>query len=383
MIELSSDPAFAVSGDLRVLSWNAAAQRLTGLAAADVVGRRCADALRAEMPGGEPLCGPACHGGACFSKGIPFSVQESLVRHRDGHQVLIGLSTMIVPEAIDGASHRRTRAFVFLHELDGDACTAVMPQRLRVYALGQFGLVLNGRPVAVATWERKSALTLLKLLAMRPGLVLHRDRLIEYLWPGVDEGHGRSRLKVAAYSLRRNLSMGGCGSDLIKHVNEGYAVQRDAVWVDTAAFERLIGEGVVHSRHGRAAEAIACYQNAIEIYRGDYLEQDAYDDWCAEERERLREVFFDLAMRLSDALVQQERYEEAAQACRRALAFEPCREGLHRTLMECLIHMGRLAEAELQYRRCRQALARDLGVEPLRETRHLYHRIRAARATGS
>lgn len=99
MIDLSSEAAFTVSRQLRVLTYNQKAERVIGLSAKEAIGRSCADVVRAEWPSGEPLCGLACEGRQCFASETPFSVQRCLARRGDGSGVLISLSTMIIPRA--------------------------------------------------------------------------------------------------------------------------------------------------------------------------------------------------------------------------------------------------------------------------------------------
>lgn len=375
LVHQTSDAAFAVSEDLHVLAWNRQAELILGQTAAEAVGLRCFDVISAELPTGEPLCGPACHGGYCFRRRVPFDVRESVVRNRDGSPVAVRFSTMIISDDY-GPVHQQTRALVFLHRLDGTAPEAALPQPLRIRALGPFSVTLNGRDVAIRTWARKSALTVLKLLAMHRGQVMLRDQLIEHLWPGVEEKRGRNRLKVAVYYLRHQLN----SRDMIEFSDDGYVLRDDVVWMDTDTFEQHVRDGGAHARHGRLDAVISSFGRAMDLYRGDFLEENVYEDWCAVERERLRELYFDVAERLAGALVRQTRFEEAGQTCRSAIAREPCREVFHRILMECLLAMARPADAEQQFWRCREILARDLSVEPLPETRRLYERIRAARS---
>jgi DNA-binding SARP family transcriptional activator len=68
-------------------------------------------------------------------------------------------------------------------------------------------------------------------------------------------------------------------------------------------------------------------------------------------------------------------YAEAVQVCRTALVRDPCRESFHRALMEHLVHLGRADWALAQYHSCRRILARELGVEPMPETRRLHRQI--------
>lgn len=373
-ISLSSEAAFAVSGDLRVLAWNRSAERIFGLAATDVVGRRCSDVVSAELSSGEPLCGPDCHGRICFRNGTPFSVDDCLVPGSGRKPMRVSMTSLIVPSegAVDMS---RTCALVFVHRLDGAGTKPPMPQPLHIRMLGRFSVTLNEQHVPVETWQRKAAVTVLKILAMRPSHLVPRDRLVEFLWPGVDEKRGRDRLKVAVYSLRQLLT----SAELVEHACEAYALRAGTVLLDVAVFERLVAEGIRHARQHRPNDAVASLGDALRLYRGDYLEEDAYEEWCAEDRMRLRELYFEAAEYLSETLILQRCFDEAGRVCSDALERESCREVFHRLRMECLLAEGRVEEAERQYRRCRDALDSELAVEPLPETRHVADRIRAAR----
>lgn len=374
-ISLSSEAAFAVSSELRILAWNRLAESIFGLTAADAVGCRCSDVVSAELPSGAPLCGPDCHGRICFRNGIPFSVDDCLVTGTGREPIRVCMTSLIVPTE-NAARIPQTCALVFIHRLDGAGAEGSMPQPLHIRMLGSFSVTLSERQVPVETWQRKAAVTVLKILAMRPGHLVPRDRLIEFLWPGVDERHGRDRLKVAVYSLRQLLGH----AELVEHADEAYALRAGAVLLDVAVFERLVAEGIRHARQHRPDDAVASLGDALRLYRGDYLEADPYEEWCAEERMRLRELYFEAAEILSETLILQHRFEEAGRVCSDALGHENCREVFHRMRMECLLAEGREEEAERQYRSCCEALDRELAVEPLPETRRVADRIRAARA---
>jgi DNA-binding SARP family transcriptional activator len=59
---------------------------------------------------------------------------------------------------------------------------------LRLLLLGDFAVQVNGRQVGDAVWRRRKARTLVKLLALAPDHVLHRDQLIEAMWPDAASG---------------------------------------------------------------------------------------------------------------------------------------------------------------------------------------------------
>lgn len=143
--------------------------------------------------------------------------------------------------------------------------------------------------------------------------------------------------------------------------------------MDAETFEGLVRQGYAVERRGETEEALRLYREAEELYRGDYLEEDLYADWCAAERERLREVYLDLLGRMARLYAAQGDYLRAAQVCRQALVREPCRESFHRSLMEYLWRQGRRDEALAQFRSCAQILAKELGVSPSPETLRLRH----------
>lgn len=373
-IEYASDPAFELDEGLCVTAWNQQAQHLFARTAAQAIGRRCYEVLDARLPGGGPLCGPDCHGGACFHKDMPFGVAECVIPADGRGQVRAALSSLIVPS--EPSTRQPRRVLVFVHPLDRIETAPQRPELFRIYLLGPLTLSKDDRHVPLDQWHRKAALTLLMLLALRRGQSLHCDVLIDHLWPGADLRRGRKRLKVAAYYARHELG----SNTVIQRTNDGYALAQDGVWLDITAFEAHVAAGIRKSTLGALDHAIAEFRDALELYRGDLLEDHLYDDWCAEERERLRELYFDAAERLAAALQHRRLFDEAARVCRCALAREGCREVFHRILMEILIDTGRFEKADLQYRLCRTILARELDVEPLPETRRVYARIEAARA---
>lgn len=375
IVDLTSDPAFELDAELRVIAWNRRAEDLFGLAREFAVGRRCYEALNASLPDGGPLCGPDCHGGLCFREGLPFGVGECIVATGGAMPVRVALSSLVLPREA-AAPEPRHRVLVLIHPLDRDGAGVTMPQPFRIHLLGRFTITRNERHVPLATWHRKASLTLLKLLAMRRGQSVHRDILIERLWPDAEPRQGRERLKVAVCYARHELG----SRTLIQYADDGYVLAGGEFWLDVAAYEAHIAAGVRDLHSGRVDRAIDEFRDALELYRGDLLEEDLYDDWCADERERQRELFFTLAEQLAAALRHRNRLDEAEQICRRALAREDCREVFHRMLMQILIGMGHLDRAELQYHRCRAILRREFDVEPLPETRRVLDLVRAARS---
>ena len=69
------------------------------------------------------------------------------------------------------------------------------------------------------------------------------------------------------------------------------------------------------------------------------------------------------------------RYHEARQALARALDVEPLRDDIHEKMLNCLAAMGRRHEVVDHYRRYRDTLRSELGIDPPTEMRALYGRL--------
>ncbi len=66
LVVFSSDAAFAVDAELRVVAWNERAHELLGYREEEVLGRPCWDVLQGLFPDGTPLCSPECQAKLCF-----------------------------------------------------------------------------------------------------------------------------------------------------------------------------------------------------------------------------------------------------------------------------------------------------------------------------
>ena len=149
--------------------------------------------------------------------------------------------------------------------------------------LGGFRVFRDGEAVPVSAWQSKKARTLLKILIARRGRPTPRDALMEQLWPGDDPLRLANRLSVALATLRAVL-------DPVKHHPPDYFVSTDRevvrlesahVSVDVERFLAHADAGLAARRGGRTWEAHAHFEAAEALYAGEFLEEDAYEDWAS------------------------------------------------------------------------------------------------------
>src|SRR5258708_3390941 len=106
--------------------------------------------------------------------------------------------------------------------------------QVRVDVLGQFKVVVDGREAAAAAWRRTRSAALVKLLALAEGHRLHREQVMEALWPDLEPEAAAANLRKAVHFARRALD----AHDVIKLHGEIVALAPGAdLTVDSHLFE--------------------------------------------------------------------------------------------------------------------------------------------------
>ena len=239
LVRFSSEAAIAIDEKMNIVGWNSGAEGLLGYTPGEATGRHCGDVLQAVYSSGEPLCSASCQGMSCFMRGEPWSVQSCRLRHKNGEMMSAAISTLVMPAESEYRSDGDAMVVVFLHEAGLALKEPLVSTPLRIYTLGHFCLSVAGEGLAADKWKRRKAVDLLKCLVTHLGRPLHRERLIEYLWPDADMTSGWERLKVVISFLRKQLRDGGLREEVVETVDKSYLLRRDAVWVDADTFEKL------------------------------------------------------------------------------------------------------------------------------------------------
>jgi DNA-binding SARP family transcriptional activator len=247
---------------------------------------------------------------------------------------------------------------------------------LMVKCLGMFRISRNGQ--IVTQWHSLKGQSIFKYLVTHHGTPISKDVLMDVFWPDADPESARRNLHQAIYSLRQTLRRGEPNFQPIQFENECYLLSPGInLWLDAEEFARNAQDGRQSEASGREDEAAGAYQRAEELYLGDFLEEDLYEDWIRPMRERYRNAYLDLVDRLSEFHWRKGNYPVVIELCGKLLAKDNCNERAHRRLMRCYQTQGQHGLAVRQYRLCVDILKNELGVSPSAETRNLLNKITA------
>lgn len=244
---------------------------------------------------------------------------------------------------------------------------------LRIELLGGFRVSVGDRPVPEEAWRRRKPAALLKLLALAPGHCLHREQLMEHLWPEHDPAGAARNLRKALHHARRALD-GELGARLVASRGELLCLPSDRVSTDVDTFVAAV------ARARRSGDADV-YAQAIKLYSGGLLPEDSYEEWTIERRAELEFEFLAILEEVAALLEARGDLDGAVRALRRLVAAAPLREEAHARLIRLYALGGRRTDALRQYEHLRELLAAKLGVEPDPETQRLYEEVRAKQAS--
>ena len=260
---------------------------------------------------------------------------------------------------------------------DHRGVSSVAQPPLRVHSFGHFELLRGEESVGLGCNAR--ALSILKYLLYRRTRPVSQDHLMGWLWPESDLKRARWSLNSTIYALRkllrRQLSP-VTSSDFVLFDKGHYRLDPTVeVWADTDEFEARYEHGRHLERTQRKPEAAAEYEEAVALYRDDYLVEDLYEDWTMVEREWFANACMDMLSRLAYYYMETGQYQESIHTCYRLLEIDHCHEDGHRLLMECYAHLGLRGRALRQYRLAETVLKRNQGTAPQPEAQDLYRRL--------
>lgn len=250
----------------------------------------------------------------------------------------------------------------------------VMPT-LQIYCLGDFQVIFNGRQIQDGINRKGRAI--LTFLALNPKNEIHRDILMDKLWPDSPPESARNCLNVALHNVRKQFSKVDPKVECIIFRDERYFINPDFdVWLDVQEFSQNWQRGKRLERASPSGDTIDYYEAAAKLYKEDFMAGDLYETWPVEERENLREIYLFILDRLSQHHMREGEFETAINLCKKILAKDCCHEDIHQRIMRCYYQLGKRDLAIKQFLKCSEALQDELEVEPSRSTLTLYDEIK-------
>jgi DNA-binding SARP family transcriptional activator len=232
-----------------------------------------------------------------------------------------------------------------------------------IVLLGGFSVTVAGQPIA-DRWRLRKAKTLVKLLALAPGHRLHRDIVVDSLWPDTDPQATANNLHQLVHTIRHMMGAESItlADDVVRLCPAGGLI------VDVDVFEQA-------AANARSTGDITELRAALDRWTGQLLPEDSYADWAEEHRARLTETHAAVATLLGSKLFELGERDAALALLEPLASSRPLDEQLHRVLIDVVAGLGRRWEAIEIYERLRDALDDAYAAEPEPQTKALYRRL--------
>jgi len=249
-----------------------------------------------------------------------------------------------------------------------------MSEQITVRMLGGFSLEYGGHRIDDKANRMKKVWLLLAYLICSRNTRVTQDNLLSLLHGDADDDalDPSGKLKAVLYRLRNMLDGLGelSGHDLIVRKNGSYAWNTQfPIHLDIDEFEDLCKQAAAQEDAGCRLEL---YRKALALYEGDFLPKLNMEPWVMPICAYYHRMFLDAAEQALRLMQAQERWEESAALCRKALKIEPYSEPLYQHLMQSLIATDEKAAAVQIYEDMSELLFSNFGVMPSEESRKLY-----------
>jgi LuxR family transcriptional regulator, maltose regulon positive regulatory protein len=270
----------------------------------------------------------------------------------------------------EGIEPEFLRRFIRAHNLTPDDPVQTgenWPWPVTIHTLGCFELVLNSMPFRVAGKSQKRPLQMLKILIAAGPRGIHKETMVDELWPDAEGDDGGTVFRTTLSRLRRLI-----GNDRAILLQEGtLSLDPRFCWVDAWTFERYCGRITEIKERMDAKNSVqitSLSEQAAKLYDGSFLASDLDIPMAVPVRERLRSKYIRLITDLGRIMEENGNGERALVYYSAGLEADPLAEELYQGLIACNLRLGRKAEAMTSYMRCKKVLQTVLCIEPSQKT---------------
>ena len=245
------------------------------------------------------------------------------------------------------------------------------PWALKIFTLGRFGLVRDGKAVRFTRKAQEKPLAMLKALIAFGGRDVHEEQIADALWQDTDGDLAHKSFATTLWRLRKLIGR----PDAIVLRDGKLTLDPRYCWVDVWAFERLLRQAELTWKQGMEkndmTNAIALVQKALDFYQGPFLAAEANSYWAISFRQRLQSRFLRAVKRLCEYWKQIGQHDKAVECFQRSLEVDDLAEEFYQDLMTCYWQLGRRMDALSIYERYKETVSSKLGVEPSPEANRL------------
>ncbi len=233
--------------------------------------------------------------------------------------------------------------------------------------LGPLEVVGDEGPISLGGPKQRATLAILLLNVNR---VVTVERLADDLYSGAAPVTAVTQVQRQISELRKAL-----GASTVETRAPGYVIRIVPEQLDLKRFERSAEDASRALDSGDAGTAARLLADALDLWRGPPLADLSSEPFAQISIARLEEIRLAAVEQRVEAELALARHGELVGELEELVAAHPLREHFYGQLMLALYRSGRQAEALEAYRKAREVLVDEFGIEPTSALRRLERAI--------
>jgi len=241
---------------------------------------------------------------------------------------------------------------------------------IQVQCFGNFRVIVNGEDISQDRWVSAKARDLLAYFVTMRGEKTPADKVFDSIW-GDKERTSRTAFHTALSRLRNALKTGEDSPRLI-------LVEVGEYWLDSARFTIDVDEFDSTLAKARAAAnakvRAELYERAVNLYRGEYL-QNLYYEWVFPERRRLTQSYLGALQELASYHLANQNPKQAVECIEKAIPLDQLNEDLYCQGMRAYAALNDRTALTRIYSDLKLILHMELNTIPMQTTISLFERL--------
>jgi DNA-binding SARP family transcriptional activator len=179
---------------------------------------------------------------------------------------------------------------------------------VRIRLLGGFDVHVDGVAVPADAWRLSKARSLLKLLALAEGHRMHRDAVVEALWPDLRAAAATNNLHQTLHSARRALAVPGATADVLR-LRDGVVTlcPEGVLATDVQDLEAALDKALAADDPDLLLDVAARCAEGL-------LPEDRYEDWARPYQDHVTDLRRTAVLAAATRLIAQGKAQEAARS---------------------------------------------------------------------
>ena len=228
-----------------------------------------------------------------------------------------------------------------------------MPKnKIEVYTLGKFIVKKNNYIITEKGIRSHKLWNLFKILISSPEKKFTTEELMDRLDLSLELIDAKNAVQNLIYRLRKILAKNEKykAEKYIVFEKDGYMFNWDAVhYIDFIKFENFCKKSEQALKDSNYEDVLYYALEAIEIYKGNFLDENKEFSWIIQRRAYLRRLYLEQIYVICDQLMKREEFSKMEEICEQALNIEPFEEEIQYYLINSLVKQNKIMKAKLHY----------------------------------